>query len=160
MMRTTRLVLALALAGVAGAAHAGDAARGEHKFADCAACHATTAGSGADNVGPNLHGVFERKAGTLGDFRYSPAMKRSGITWTAQALDAFLADPQKAVPANRIGAKVYSLAQLKTMQEVFSLAGFILVAWALFGVKPGVSQLAGFALILAGAALVFKSPLG
>jgi cytochrome c len=101
-MRTIRLGLALALVGAAGAADAGDAARGEHKFADCAACHATTAGGGVDNVGPNLHGVFERKAGTLGDFRYSPAMKRSGITWTAQTLDAFLADPQKAVPANRM----------------------------------------------------------
>jgi len=65
-----------------------------------------------------------------------------------------------AVPANRIGAKVYSLAQLKTLQEVFSLAGFIVVAWALFGVKPGLSQLAGFTLIVGGAALVFKSPLG
>jgi len=61
-----------------------------------------------------------------------------------------------AVPANRLGAKAYSLAQLKTMQEVFSLAGFVLVAWALFGQKPGLAQLAGFALILAGAALIFK----
>lgn len=61
-----------------------------------------------------------------------------------------------AVPANRLGAKAYSLAQLKTMQEVFSLAGFVLVAWALFGQKPGLAQLAGFALIIAGAALIFK----
>jgi len=29
-------------------------------------------------------------------------MKRSGIVWTGQTLDAFLADPQKAVPANRM----------------------------------------------------------
>lgn len=61
-----------------------------------------------------------------------------------------------AVPANRIGAKVYSLPQLKTMQEVFSLAGFVVVAWVLFGQKPGLAQLAGFALIVAGAALVFR----
>lgn len=61
-----------------------------------------------------------------------------------------------AVPANRLGSKAYSLAQLKTMQEVFSLAGFVLVAWALFGQKPGMGQLAGFALIIAGAALIFK----
>ena len=46
--------------------------------------------------------MFGRKAGTLADFRYSPALKRSGITWTAQTLDAYLADPQKAVPANRM----------------------------------------------------------
>lgn len=37
-----------------------------------------------------------------------------------------------AVPANRIGAKVYSLAELKTMQEVFSLTAFLFVAWLLF----------------------------
>ena len=61
-----------------------------------------------------------------------------------------------AVPANRIGARAFSLAQLKTMQEVFSLAGFVLVAWVMFGQRPGLSQVAGFALILAGAALVFR----
>ena len=55
-----------------------------------------------DGVGPSLHGVFGRKAGTLADFRYSPAMKRSGITWSAQTIDTFLTDPQKAVPGNRM----------------------------------------------------------
>ena len=100
-MRVIHTVLALVVVGAAGAAHAdGDAARGEKKFADCAACHATA--PGITGVGPSLHGVFDRKAGTLGDFRYSPAMKRSGIIWTAQTLDTFLADPQKAVPANRM----------------------------------------------------------
>jgi len=61
-----------------------------------------------------------------------------------------------AVPANRIGSSRYSLYELKTMQEVFSLAGFVLVAWLLFGQKPGLPQVAGFALILVGASLVFK----
>lgn len=60
------------------------------------------------------------------------------------------------VPANRMGAQTYSLAQLKTIQEVMSLATFVLVAWVLFGVKPGFNQIAGFALIVAGAALIFK----
>jgi cytochrome c len=46
--------------------------------------------------------VFGRKAGGLDDFRYSPAMKRSGLTWTPQALATFIADPQKAVPNNRM----------------------------------------------------------
>ncbi len=46
--------------------------------------------------------MFDRKAGELADFRYSPALKRSGITWTAQTLDTFIADPQKTVPANRM----------------------------------------------------------
>ena len=56
----------------------------------------------SNSVGPSLHGVFGRKAGELADFRYSPAMKRSGITWTPQTLDTFIADPQKAVPGNRM----------------------------------------------------------
>ena len=78
----------------------GDATRGEAKFQDCAACHRLEAG--ANNVGPSLHGVFTRKAGELVDFRYSPAIKRSGISWTPQTLDVFIADPQKMVPANRM----------------------------------------------------------
>jgi cytochrome c len=78
----------------------GDAARGERKFEECAACHKIERSE--DSVGPDLHGVFGRKAGTLVDFRYSPALKRSGITWSPQTLDTFLADPQKAVPANRM----------------------------------------------------------
>ena len=84
-----------------GAAHAdGDAARGETRFKDCAACHHLEAGS--NNVGPSLHEIFQRKAGALSDFRYSPAMKRSGITWTPETLDKFITDPQGMVPANRM----------------------------------------------------------
>ena len=92
---------AAALLAAVGTAHAeGDAARGEQRFEDCAACHKLAAG--ANDLGPTLHDVFQRKAGELADFRYSPALKRSGITWTAQTLDAFIADPQKMVPANRM----------------------------------------------------------
>jgi len=61
-----------------------------------------------------------------------------------------------AIPANRIGARVYNLAQLKTMQEVLSLAAFVVVAWVMFGIRPGWNHLAGFALIAAGAALIFR----
>jgi cytochrome c len=95
---TAALGLTLLLAGAARAD--GDAARGEARFQDCAACHKLEAGS--NNVGPSLHGLFERKAGALADFRYSPAMKRSGITWTPEALDKFITDPQAVVPANRM----------------------------------------------------------
>ncbi len=65
-----------------------------------------------------------------------------------------------AVPANRIGSKVYSLAELKTMQEVMSLTAFVLIAWLLFDQRPGPSQIVGFLLIAGGAFFVFKSPLG
>jgi cytochrome c len=90
--------MTLLLAGVARAD--GDAARGEAKFQDCAACHKLE--GGANNVGPSLHGIFTRKAAELADFRYSPALKRSGITWTPETLDKFITDPQALVPANRM----------------------------------------------------------
>jgi cytochrome c len=95
---TAALVMTLLAAGVARAD--GDAARGEAKFQDCAACHKLE--TGANNVGPSLHGVFTRKAGELADFRYSPAIKRSGITWTPEMLDKFITDPQAMVPGNRM----------------------------------------------------------
>jgi cytochrome c len=98
MRVTAALLIALLAAGVARAD--GDAARGQAKFGDCAACHKLEAG--ANNVGPSLHGIFTRKAGEIADFRYSPAMKRSGITWTPETLDKFISDPQVMVPANRM----------------------------------------------------------
>ena len=83
------------------AAHAqGDPVRGEQRFQDCAACHATQ--PGVNNVGPSLAGIFDRKAATAAEFRYSPALRRSGITWTVDTIDAFIADPQKMVPNNRM----------------------------------------------------------
>lgn len=78
-----------------------------------------------------------------------------GAAWGIALLEYCL-----AVPANRIGIAHYSLAELKTIQEVLSLAAFVLVAWALFGQTPGPSQLLGFALIAGGAFMIFKSPLG
>ena len=100
-MRAAQLWLGLAVCLASGAARAdGDAARGEKRFDECAACHSVE--RGVNNVGPSLSGVFTRKAGELPDFRYSPAMKRSGIAWSPQTLDSFVGDPQKLVPANRM----------------------------------------------------------
>jgi cytochrome c len=95
------MVLSVVLLAMADTARAeGDAARGEKRFEECATCH--TLERGVNNVGPSLFGVLARKAGEVADFRYSPALKRSGITWTPQTLDNFIADPQKAVPGNRM----------------------------------------------------------
>jgi cytochrome c len=98
-MRAT-VVLILMLLPVGAARADGDPVRGEARFQDCAACHKLAAG--ANEVGPSLRGIFTRKAGELADFRFSPAMKRSGIEWTPQTLDTYIADPQAAVPGNRM----------------------------------------------------------
>ena len=94
------LVAVLPTLFVTAASADGDATRGETRFVECAACHSVE--PGVNNVGPSLAGLFGRKAGALTDFRYSAAMRKSGITWTPQELEAFIADPQKRVPANRM----------------------------------------------------------
>jgi len=64
-----------------------------------------------------------------------------------------------AVPANRFGSSVYSAAQLKTMQEVITLAVFAAFSVLYLGERITVNHLVGFALICAGAFFVFKGPL-
>ncbi len=102
MTAVMRSVVALSALALAAAARADDGAvvRGEARFADCAACHRLE--PGVNNVGPSLHGIFSRKAGEIADFRYSPAMKRSGIVWTPETLEKFIGDPQAMVPGNRM----------------------------------------------------------
>ena len=99
-MRTMAFLCVAASAVATGAASAADSGRGEKLFVECASCHSIE--KGVDGVGPSLFGLFKRKAGEVADFRYSPALKRSGIAWTAQTLDRYIADPQKSVPGNRM----------------------------------------------------------
>lgn len=61
------------------------------------------------------------------------------------------------VPANRWGHEVYSAAQLKTIQEVLSLTVFVVFSVSYLGEPMRWNHLFGFALIAAGAALVFKA---
>ena len=77
-----------------------DVDRGKVVFEQCAACHSVD-GSG-DYDGPSLKGVIGRKAGSLEDYRYSAAMKRSGVTWDAATLDTYVTDPQAFIPGNRM----------------------------------------------------------
>ena len=61
-----------------------------------------------------------------------------------------------AVPANRWGSGVYSAAELKAIQEVITIAVFIAFSFLYLGQKVTLTQGAGFALIAAGAFLVFQ----
>ncbi len=84
----------------AGDAIAGDATRGENVFKRCEACHTLDPG-GENTNGPNLHGLFGRTAGTFeGYAEFSEAMTGSGVVWTKETLDAFLAKPKQLVPDN------------------------------------------------------------
>ncbi len=99
MMKTALMMMAAAGMLAVNVAQA-DAKRGEKLFEECRACHNLE--PNAASVGPDLHGVIGRKAAAREDFRYSPALKKSNITWSRQTLDSYIADPQKAVPANRM----------------------------------------------------------
>lgn len=76
-----------------------DLRRGEILSLACRACHTLGVGQ-AHQLGPNLHGMFGRKAATLPGFEYSDALRDAGIVWTPKALDAWLQHPSGFIPGN------------------------------------------------------------
>jgi cytochrome c len=74
---------------------------GRRVFAQCRSCHTVNA-DGGNRVGPNLHGVFGREAGTKEGFTYSQALQDANFAWDADHLDHWLANPQTALPGNRM----------------------------------------------------------
>ncbi|PJK30893.1 c-type cytochrome [Minwuia thermotolerans] len=110
-------LLALALGGAAQAD--GDPASGFKVFKKCGACHKIKPGQ-PSQVGPNLHGLFGREAGT-GDFgRYSEAMKASDVVWTEETLAAWLRDPRGFIPGNKM-----AFPGLKKEEDVRDLIAFL-----------------------------------
>lgn len=94
----------LALSGVPVYA-AGDAGRGAELYeARCTGCHSLD----ANRVGPLHRGVVGRRAGSVTDFAYSPALRKSKLTWTEANLDRWLANPEALVPGQKMG---YSVAE-------------------------------------------------
>ncbi len=108
-MRSLAALAALALALLAGPAvrasdldariAAANLKRGQLLFLVCKGCHDLEAGV-PHKVGPNLHGVVGRRAGTAEGFRYSEPLVQSGIVWTAETLDSFLRQPGAMVRGN------------------------------------------------------------
>lgn len=94
------MIATAALLAAAGPARAADPVRGGEFFALCVACHSLQ--EGEHGVGPSLRGVIGRTAGTQPEFRYSPAMRRSGVVWSVETVDRFMADPQALVRGNRM----------------------------------------------------------
>ena len=90
----------------------------------CSTCH-DIAKDGKHSKGPLLWNVVGRKAGSSPGFVYSDAMRRSGHTWTLEALDYYLADTERAVPGRAMDfvgipdAKVRAelVAYLRTMSD-------------------------------------------
>lgn len=96
--------ISIALICAAGtvAAQSGDAAKGERLFnQQCKTCHTVEKG-GRNGIGPNLFGMFGRKAGTAEGFASSDAMQKSGIVWDDKIVGEYLRDPKAKVPDSKM----------------------------------------------------------
>ena len=83
--------------GLAGAAHAQDAAAGARVFrSQCSICHSPQ--PGRNIIGPSLFGVVGRHSGIIPDFHYSSANRASGLVWNPPTLDRYLTAPRDVVP--------------------------------------------------------------
>lgn len=79
-----------------------DVAKGEAQFKKCASCHSIDKG-GANGIGPNLYGIVGEKHGAVAGFSYSDALKgTSDKVWDWQGLAAWLANPKKYIPGNKM----------------------------------------------------------
>jgi cytochrome c len=83
---------------VTNAALNGDPARGETLYQGCMDCHSID----KNDVGPKHRGVVGRRAGIVEGFRYSDALKNSGLTWDEPTLDRWLTNPGALVHGTRM----------------------------------------------------------
>jgi cytochrome c len=68
----------------------------------CAGCHSLD----HDRIGPRHRGVVGRKAGSVAGFDYSPALRASRIEWGPRTLDAWLSEPERLIPGQRMNYSV------------------------------------------------------
>lgn len=112
-------VAAALLALTVTPANAQDVEAGEDVFKRCKACHKI--GEGATNaVGPELNGLFGRKAGSVESFNYSEANKKSGITWDEPTFVKYIKDPRAVIPGTKM-----AFAGLKDDQDIKDIVAFI-----------------------------------
>ena len=101
MLKSAYCAAIAALLALAGTAQAQDSTEmvknGAQAYRICAACHSLQ--PGVHLSGPSLADLWGKKAAKVGDYgRYTEALKKAGIIWDEDTLNAWLADPQAMVP--------------------------------------------------------------
>jgi cytochrome c len=107
-----------AAASVMIAGKAADVANGEKVFRQCMSCHVVEPGQ--NRVGPSLHGLVGRAAGTVPGFKYSDANKNSGITWTEEQLLTYLENPRATIQGTTM-----AFAGLRNEQDRLDVVAYI-----------------------------------
>jgi cytochrome c len=99
-----------------------DLSKGASLAQVCRACHSFN-DAGANMIGPALFGFFGSHAGSREGFEYSPTMKDAKFVWTPRALDAWLAQPGRFLPGNRM-----TFAGVSRREERVDLIAYLLEA--------------------------------
>ena len=81
-------------------ANAANPVNGKKVFKKCVACHSLQ--EGKNKIGPSLYNLLDRKAGLVEGYKYSKAMKNSGVVWNEESLDEFLTKPRKFIPKTKM----------------------------------------------------------
>ena len=81
-------------------ANSADLVNGKKVFKKCAACHSLK--EGKNKIGPSLYKLLGRKAGSVEGYKYSKAMKNSGVVWDEESLDKFLTKPRKFIKKTKM----------------------------------------------------------
>ena len=81
-------------------ANTADTVKGKKVFKKCVACHSLE--EGKNKIGPPLNNLLGRKAGSVKGYKYSKAMKNSGVVWNEESLDKFLTKPRKFIPKTKM----------------------------------------------------------
>ena len=113
-------IIFAALALNAGTVIAADAAKGRKVYNKCKACHALKAGK--NKIGPSLYGIIDRKAGTIAGFKYSKAMKASGLTWDEETLRNYLENPRNFLKGTRM-----AFSGIKKKKQMDNLLAYLKV---------------------------------
>jgi len=101
MFKAMLIVIGIGMGMSVGATLAADVDAGKKVFRKCKACH-TLKDGGKSAIGPNLHGVVGRNAAAVDGFKYSKAMKESGLVWDEETLTGYLTKPKEFLPGNKM----------------------------------------------------------
>lgn len=99
----------------------GDSEKGKKVFAKCMACH--TIEEAKNRVGPHLVNILDRKTASIEDYKYSPAMTKSGedgMIWDEATLTSYLTAPKGFMPGNKM-----AFAGLKKQEDIDNLLAYI-----------------------------------